>query len=391
MAVGSILAPRATHRRLTATMDVTYVLPIRCGASHEGHGELFPYMARLAAFAEVILVDNSEPPVFAEHDAGLSPRIRHLPPDADQRTRNGKVGNVVTGIRAAANERVVIADEDVRYEANTLRELAQRLEQADVAVPSNVFEPAPWHARWDTARTLLNRSFWIDYPGTIAVRRSRLLAAGGYDGDVLFENLELLRTVDAGGGRVVTAPEIYVSRRPPPTRGFFTQRVRQAYDDLAQPWKLATMLAIAPATRWALKRRRWSVLAAGIAASLTLAEIGRRRAGGARVYPWTASLWAPVWVAERAVCSWIAVTERLLLGGVRYHEMRFRRAATPLHELRALAGGAARLTGSEPRRGANAQPHVTRRTPVWSWIDRIDRARPRLAAGRAPRRPRRPA
>ena len=332
-------------------MDVTYVLPIGCGEAHHGHDELFGLLRDLAASAEVVVVDNSEATVFGDHHAALGSPIRHLRPAPGLRTANGKVGNVLTGVRAARHERVVIADDDVRHDARTLGDLAARLDHADVVVPSNVFEPAPWHARWDTARSLLNRSFWIDFPGTLAVRRSTLLAIGGYDGDVLFENLELLRTVEAAGGRVVSASEIFVPRRPPSVRGFLSQRVRQAYDDLAQPWKLGTMLAIAPVTWWAVSRRRWSALAAGVGASIALAEIGRRRAGGARIYGPTAAVWAPAWLAERAVCSWIAVADRVLFGGIRYRGTRLRRAATPPRELRARLGARRQRGGSGTARG----------------------------------------
>ena len=65
----------------------------------------------------------------------------------------------------------MIADDDVRYEPAALRRAAELLDEHDLVRPQNFFEPLPWHARWDTARTLLNRGFGRDYPGTLAVRR----------------------------------------------------------------------------------------------------------------------------------------------------------------------------------------------------------------------------
>jgi hypothetical protein len=98
-------------------------------------------------------------------------------------------------------------------------------------------------------------------------------------------------------------------------------------------------------------RRRWSALAAGAGASIALAEIGRRRAGGARIYPPTAALWAPGWIAERAVCSWIAVAHRVFVGGIDYRGTLLRRAATPRRELRARQGAEVQRAGSAPARG----------------------------------------
>ena len=331
-------------------MDLSYVLPIRCGDGDHDHAELVAYLGAIASTgAEVLVVDNSPDAVFAEHAVTFAPVARHLAPAI--RTTNGKVGNVLTGVDAAANERVVIADDDVRYDAAQLSKTVARLDLGEAVIPANVFEPMPWHARWDTGRTLLNRSFWFDYPGTLAVRRSTLVAAGGYDGDVLFENLELLRTVEAFGGRLVRAPDVIVERRPPTAATFLGQRVRQAYDDLAQPAKLAAMLAIAPLAIAAASTRRWRALAAGAAATVALAEIGRRRDGGTDRFPSTAALWAPAWIAERAVCAWIAVGRRALLGGVRYRGTRLRRAATPMRELRRRAGAQPDRVGGV--RGAN--------------------------------------
>ncbi len=60
-------------------------------------------------------------------------------------------------------------------------------------------------------------------------------------------------------------------------------------------------------------------------------------------------LWAPLWLAERAVCSWLAVGSRLR-GGVRYGDRRLRLAAHSARELRAAyADGAVPATyGGRP-------------------------------------------
>ncbi len=206
-----------------------------------------------------------------------------------------------------------------------------RLDHADLVRPQNVFQPAPWHARWDTGRILLNRAFGDDYPGTLALRRGLLLSAGGYDGDVLFENLELIRTIRAVGGRELSAPDIVVPRRPPTARHFLGQRIRQAYDDFAQPGRLVAELLILPVAV-ALTTSRPRALPGLAAVVVAVAEAGRRRHGGRTVFPPTAALWAPLWMLERGVCVWAAVWMRLR-GGVRYSDGRLKRAATPLGAL----------------------------------------------------------
>jgi hypothetical protein len=144
----------------------------------------------------------------------------------------------------------------------------------------------------------------------------------------------LIRTVRAGGGRVVTPLDCYVRRLPCSTGHFWSQRVRQAYDDLAQPHRLVVALSVVPVTvRWAL-RRQWLRMAAAAGTAAVVAEAGRRRAGGSGVFPPSASLFAPLWLAERGVCSWMAVANRLFRGGCPYHGTVIRRAASPVRRLR---------------------------------------------------------
>jgi hypothetical protein len=227
-------------------LQASYVLPLRRDRDPAG-AELAAYLDGLAGLVEVLVVDGSPEPVWRAHHAAFGDRVAHLRPDPDLRYRNGKVNGVLTGLAAAGHEAVVLADDDVRYRPAELARLVGLLDEADLVRPQNYFDPLPWHARLDTARTLLNRVGGGDFPGTLGVRRSRVLAAGGYDGDVLFENLELLRTVRAAGGTVLTPLDLYVRRLPPDTRHFLGQRVRQAYDEFARPARLAAALAVAAA------------------------------------------------------------------------------------------------------------------------------------------------
>jgi hypothetical protein len=246
----------------------------------------------------------------------------------------GKVGGVLTGVRLASNERLIIADDDVRYDDASLRQVADALGTSHVVRPQNYFSPLPWHARWDTGRMLLNRMTGGDWPGTLGVRRSMLRATNGYDGRAMFENLELVRTVLAAGGRERVLFDAYVVRRPSTARHFWSQRVRQAYDELARPPRLAAQLAILPVAALLSAAAGWPAIAAAAALTAAVAEIGRRRAGGRRVFPARASLMAPVWLAERAVCSWLAIGARVALGGVPYRGTILRHAATPMRVLR---------------------------------------------------------
>jgi hypothetical protein len=318
----------------------SYVLPLRW--TEPGPiAELAAYLRSLAgAVDEILVVDSSPPTVFDEHATALRGVARHLAPHPDLDFAMGKVDGVVTGLRECSHERVVLADDDVRYDATALRRTIELLDEGDLVRPQNYFDALPWHARWDTARSLLNRVFTGDptfpvgdFPGTLAVRRSAFLAGGAYDGDALFENLELMRTIAAAGGTVLTPLDLYVARRPPSAAHFFSQRVRQAYDDFAVPFRIGAFLAVLPLSVELLRRGRARGLGVAALATIGVAELGRRRAAGAERFPLTGSLLAPAWIAERSVCAWLAVGARLR-GGVRYGSGRLSHSATPMRRLR---------------------------------------------------------
>jgi Glycosyl transferase family 2 len=326
--------------------SVSYILPLRWTEPGPIE-ELSAYLRSIAAIAgEILVVDGSPAAIFAEHAIALDGIARHLPPHADLDFQMGKVNGVLTGVRECSGELIVLADDDVRYDPSTLGRTVELLADADLVRPQNYFDELPWHARWDSSRSLLNRVFTGDpafpvgdFPGTLAVRRSTLLATGGYDGDALFENLELMRTICAAGGKVATPLDLFVPRRPPSTDHFFSQRVRQAYDDFAIPARFGAFLSLLPMAALSLRRGHLGRLLAGVVAPILVAETGRRRAGGRTRFPVSGSLLAPAWVLERSVCSWLAVGAKLR-GGVLYGGRRIGRSATPLRRLRRLHSGA---------------------------------------------------
>lgn len=314
-------------------IDVGYILPFRA-AGDENVEELASYLKMLANHvAELIVVDGSDAEAWDAHDLLWGSFCKHVRPRDDLHFANGKVDGVITGVEMSSLSKVVIADDDVRYEPESLARVASLLEEADLVIPQNFFSERPWHALWDTGRTLLNRAFSWDYPGTLGFRRDIFLAAGGYDGDVMFENLELIRTIQAAGGQVVAPLDLLVERQPPEAGRFFSQRIRQAYDEFALPARLVLFLSVMPAvgTLVLTGRKRWLPVIFGT--TVAIAERGRRQPGGRRVYPAMASFMAPFWLLERGLCMWLAVGE-LLKGGIGYRGRRIRAAA---HSRKAIA------------------------------------------------------
>ena len=316
-------------------IGITYILPIK---SRQRVGdELISYLAHLCrseAVDEVIVVDGSDAEVFSDFARRCGPRVRHIPVDVDFRGFvNGKVSGVLTGVRHATHSRLILADDDVRHDAVTIARIADALGWADVVRPQNYFDPLPWHACIDTGRTLINRVTGGDWPGTFGLRREALVRTGGYDGNVLFENLELVRTIRASGGREHVALDLFVPRRPPDASHFWSQRVRQAYDEFARPGRLLFQVSLLPCVAGLTAIYGLKVIAIAALAAVAVAESGRRVGGGTKVFPLRTSLVAPLWVMERAITSWLAVGLRVTRGGVWYAGRRVARAATPCRKL----------------------------------------------------------
>jgi len=307
---------------------VTYVLPIK--VAEPAGQELTDYLRQVATWCPVVVVDGSADDVFAVHHQAWSGFLPHR--RVASRTVNGKVAGTVDGVAAATTPFVVLADDDVRYDRTALTEVVTLLEDHDAVVPQNYFDPLPWHARWDSGRSLLNRALGHDYAGTAGIRRDAFLRTRGYCGAVLFENLEMLRTLAAQGGRIRHATDVYVARRPPTFRHFLGQRVRQAFDSEAQRPRQVLELAGLPLLATATAAGpRW--LLSGAAVTIGVAEAGRRAAGGRRVFAADLALWAPFWVLERSLCAWVAVASKAR-GGVRYAGNRLGTSAHPVDVLR---------------------------------------------------------
>ena len=85
--------------------SVSYILPIK-SAAPDTSPELRDYIAWIAARAEVIVVDGSEPAIFAAHEREWGAGIRHVAPAPDLVSPMGKVGGVLTGLRLASHEHV---------------------------------------------------------------------------------------------------------------------------------------------------------------------------------------------------------------------------------------------------------------------------------------------
>jgi hypothetical protein len=231
------------------------------------------------------------------------------------------VNGIHTGVNLAATEKIILADDDIRYSPPEIERVKELLEHFEVVRPQNFLWPLPWWARMEAARMLINRATLrtADYPGTCAFRRSAMLRVGHYDGDVLFDNEELIRHFAREGARINYATNLFVQKRPPTFRKWIEQRPRQAYEDFGLRAKTALffslpILAVLIAASAGVKAVVAYFIVLFIMAA-ALAMVGRFRGDAARHFPWSVCCFAPLWIVERTISTWWALYWFFARGG----------------------------------------------------------------------------
>jgi hypothetical protein len=301
----------------------TYLLPLRrrkfCSAETEDWAD---YLALLGkAGCEVLVIDGSGPEVFRQHHLALREHCRHLPVDTTFGYLNDKVNGIHTGLALASSEAIILADDDIRYSPGNIRSAVEMLRSYDVVRPQNYLAPLPWWAKMESARMLINRAVLkaADYPGTCAFRLSAMREAGEYDGDVLFDNEEIIRHFARNGFSIAYAVDFFVEKRAPTLEKWREQRPRQAYEDFAMRVKTTTFAALIPLITilCVFASGRTSLvtlfmLALGVTA---LAALGRARGLAAKFFPLVSCAFAPLWVVERSISTYLAFYWHLTRGG----------------------------------------------------------------------------
>lgn len=267
---------------------------------------------RLAG-CEVLIVDGSPKPIFEEHQKAWQGFSRHVAPDPKYTYLNGKVNGVHTGVDLASCERIILADDDIRYRGADVKRMCKLLDTFEMVRPQNFVAPLPWWARLETARILINRGVLRagDYPGTCGFRRSTMRRVGQYDGDVLFDNEEIVRHFAINGVDINYALDFFILKRPPTFTKWLEQRPRQAYEDFVMRFKTAFFLSVVPVLLGlaSLVNVRTALLFLAVVSlmSVLVSSRGMLRNAAYRFFPVSSPLFAPLWIFERSLSIYWAL------------------------------------------------------------------------------------
>jgi hypothetical protein len=301
----------------------TYILPIRRvhfnSTEIQRLGDYFKLLR--VAGCEVLVVDGSPSEVFEQHKRYWQDIVRHVAPDPKYTYLNGKVNGVQTGVDLASCERIILADDDIRYSAGNVKRMRHLLDRFEMVRPQNFIDPLPLWARLEAGRILINRGALRagDYPGTCGFRRSTMRLVGPYDGDVLFDNEEIVRHFAINGANINYALDFFILKRPPTLTKWLEQRPRQAYEDFVMRVKTVAFMCVLPATlalTVLLGARAAIFLLSAISfIAVLLSGRGLLRSRAYRFFPLSSPLYSPLWVFERSFSVYWALYWKLRFGG----------------------------------------------------------------------------
>jgi hypothetical protein len=306
----------AMKQRSQPDRRCAYVIALeRSGGAASDLAPLANYLSNLGVNGcEVIVVDGSPREQFDENRSVLRWVARHIAPRVQHRHPPG-VDPVAAAIDFASQEKVIVADEAVRYTASDIDQLCDLLELHEVVVPQDYLDPLPWWGGIEAGRILVHRGIEpIGDGGTFGFRRSAVRGLRAIDLHV-DEAEEPLRRLGARGAEVFSAHDVFIRREPPPLTDWIRERSRSADAELSMPVRSAFFFGLIPIALL-LALIGGAGVAGGYASAIGLASLVlalRGRSGAGAFFPLRACLYAPVWVLERSISVYWALLRKLRL------------------------------------------------------------------------------
>lgn len=271
------------------------------------------YLSNLGVIGcEVIVVDGSPREIFEENRRVLRWVARHITPRMAHRHPPG-IDPVAAAIDFAAHEKVIVADEAVRYTACDVDHLCDLLDLHEVVVPQDYLDPLPWWGGIEAGRMLVHRGIEpIGDGGTFGFRKSAVRGLRAID--VQSEGAEEpLRRLGMRGAEVFAAHDVFVRREPPQLNEWLRERARTADAELSMPVRSAIFFGLIPMALLLAMLGGFGI-AGGYASAIALASLVlalRGRSGAGAFFPLRACLYAPVWVLERSISVYWALLRKL--------------------------------------------------------------------------------
>lgn len=295
----------------------TYLITLEHVATLDQLYQLADYLSFLTvADLDVVVVDGSPLRLLERNRQVLRWVARHVTARPPHRAPSGQLDPVRAATDVAACEKVIVADDQVRYSEEALDDMCALLDLHEVVEPQDYLDPLPWWGGIDAGRMLVHRGIdpMPDRGSTFGFRKSAIRGLRSIDSAA--QPSDHVRRLASQGAEVFSAIELFVRRIPPILEDWWRDRPRQADGDFAMPAKTIFFFSLLPvlAVLAALGGMRVASGYAGAIAFGSVALALRGRAGAGRVFPWHACLYAPLWVFERSISVYWALWRKLSEG-----------------------------------------------------------------------------
>ena len=280
--------------------------------------DLAAYLSDIAASDfEVIVVDASSPEHLEENRRVLRWVCRHTAAKPQHVTGFGKIDVLRAAIDLASCDKVIVADEHVRYSPEALDDVTALLEMHEVVEPQDYFDPMPWWGGIEAGRILVHRSISPipDRGSTFGFRKRSVSGLRSLDHAALAH--DYVRRLASQGAEVFTSMQLFVRRMPPAFSDWIRELPRRAEEEFRMPATAVLFFMLIPSLI-AVTLLGGARMAGTIAAGIAFASIGlalRGRIGAGRFFPWRACFFAPVWILQRSVSIYCGLLWRVSRGG----------------------------------------------------------------------------
>lgn len=276
--------------------------------------DLANYLSTVGVAGCDVVVLDASPRLQFELNARILRWVgRHVAVRPEHRTPSGSLDLVRSAFALAACEKVIVAEQDVRYTPDAIGQVCDLLEMHEVVEPQDYLDPLPWWGGIEAGRILVHRGIepQPDHGATLGFRRGAVSSLRNLGaGEVLDDQA---RRLAAAGAEVYAATNVFVRRQPGALDEWLAQRPRHAVGDFALPFKSAFFFSLVPMLLL-LALFGGVQLAGAYASVIAFASVGvalRGRSGAGSFFPLRACLFAPVWILERSVSVYWALFRKL--------------------------------------------------------------------------------
>lgn len=286
---------------------------------------------KLRGRIEIIIIDSSDNDVFSALDSWFREGpITHIRPSIEQNPgENGKLVNILAGLRQIRFDKVLILDDDYRPTEDTILHFLDRLSRFDCLKSMVYYIDPHFHDLINAVGILIINTLSPDrqFCGHIGFKVDAFLRAGFPDLAILYDELAIERRFRNAQLNIGFAEDIHLEMVTHGTNKFFEQRVRYAYENLAYPFRFTVFLSVLPIL--CVSFLSSPICGCALVALLMLfvtmvAAVGQLRYSYGRL-PWNTWIYAPLWLFPYLITTWIALFVRFR-GGILFGGSRILRA-----------------------------------------------------------------